>query len=136
MYYYVQIMGISVGGNLFINILVFVFQFDLYGNGGIIFDFGIMIMRLEVRVYIVVRDVFCVVIMYLIFVVDFKIFDMCYDFMGMNFISVLIVMFYFQGDVDMRFLFFNYIVLVSNNNIFCFVFVVFMGFFVIGNVQQ
>jgi hypothetical protein len=135
-YYYIQITGISVGGNLLTNIPASAFQLDFRGNGGTIIDSGTTVTRLQSVAYTAFRDAFRDATEHLKFAGEFEIFDTCYDLSGVSSISVPTVTFHFLGDVDMRLPPSNYIVHVDNDK-YCFAFaVVSEGPSVLGNVQQ
>lgn len=135
-YYYVQITGISVGGNLLTTIPASAFQLDLFGNGGTIVDSGTTVTRLQTVAYTAARDAFRDATMHLRFAGKVEIFDTCYDLSGMASIKVPTVTFHFLGDADMRLPPSNYIVPVDNNGTYCFAFVAGAGPSIVGNVQQ
>ncbi|KAG0615471.1 hypothetical protein M758_5G044000 [Ceratodon purpureus] len=136
-YYYLQITGISVGGNLLTTIPPSAFQLDFHGNGGTIIDSGTTVTRLLAMAYSTVRDAFRHATDHLEFVGEWGPFDTCYDLGDQSSIKVPTITFHFLGDADMRLPPSNYLVPVDNDNTYCFAFIASeLGPSIIGNVQQ
>ncbi|KAK7275373.1 hypothetical protein RIF29_16489 [Crotalaria pallida] len=135
-FYYVELLGISVGGAPVRGISASLFRLDQTGNGGVIIDSGTSVTRLTRPAYIALRDAFRVGATRLKRAPDFSLFDTCYDLSGLAEVKVPTVVLHFRG-ADVSFPAANYLIPVDNSGSFCFAFAGTMsGLSIIGNIQQ
>jgi len=134
-FYYLQMTGISVGGDL-LSIPAHVFQLDASGDGGVIIDSGTSVTRLANAAYIAMRDAFRAATRKLTSTTGFSLFDTCYDLVGMTTVNVPTVTLHFQNGADMDLPASNYLIPVDNSNTYCFAFAGTTGPSIIGNIQQ
>ena len=134
-FYYLQMTGISVGGNL-LSIPATSFQLDSLGNGGVIIDSGTSVTRLQTAAYAALRDAFRAGTKQLAATAGFSLFDTCFDLTGMASVDVPTVTLHFQWGADMRLPASNYLLPVDSSNTYCFAFAATTGPSIIGNVQQ
>ncbi len=136
-FYYLQLTGISVGGNLLDSIPTQVFQLDdATGEGGVIIDSGTSVTRLAMPAYIAMRDAFRAGTRRLRPAPGFSLFDTCYNLAGMMSVDVPTVTLHFQNGADIDFPASNYLIPVDNSNTYCFAFAGTTGPSIIGNIQQ
>ncbi|KAI4328917.1 hypothetical protein L6164_021234 [Bauhinia variegata] len=135
-FYYVELLGISVGGAPVRGISPSLFRLDPAGNGGVIIDSGTSVTRLTRRAYIAMRDAFRVRASHLKRASEFSLFDTCFDLSGKTEVKVPTVVLHFRG-ADMSLPATNYLIPVDNSGTFCFAFAGTMsGLSIIGNIQQ
>ncbi|KAG7595501.1 Aspartic peptidase domain superfamily [Arabidopsis suecica] len=135
-FYYVELLGISVGGTRVPGVAASLFKLDQIGNGGVIIDSGTSVTRLIRPAYIAMRDAFRVGAKTLKRAPDFSLFDTCFDLSNMNEVKVPTVVLHFRG-ADVSLPATNYLIPVDTNGKFCFAFAGTMGgLSIIGNIQQ
>ncbi|OIW16770.1 hypothetical protein TanjilG_05504 [Lupinus angustifolius] len=135
-FYYVELLGISVGGTPVRGISASLFRLDQTGNGGVIIDSGTSVTRLTRPAYVALRDAFRVGATRLKRAPEFSLFDSCYDLSGLTEVKVPTVVFHFRG-ADVSLPAANYLIPVDNSGSFCFAFAGTMsGLSIIGNIQQ
>ncbi|XP_044491776.1 aspartyl protease family protein 2 [Mangifera indica] len=135
-FYYVELLGISVGGARVPGIVPSLFKLDETGNGGVIIDSGTSVTRLTQPAYIRLRDAFRVGASGLKRGADFSLFDTCFDLSGMKEVKVPTVVLHFRG-ADMSLPATNYLIPVDSSGTFCFAFAGTMNkLSIIGNIQQ
>lgn len=135
-YYYVGLVGISVGGEL-LAIPETSFEVDSAGNGGIIVDSGTAVTRLQSDVYNVVRDAFVKGTKDLPATNEVSLFDTCYDLSSKTSVEVPTVAFHFGEGKVLVLPAKNYLVPVDSVGTFCFAFAPTMSSLsIIGNIQQ
>ncbi|KAG5141939.1 hypothetical protein JHK82_017634 [Glycine max] len=135
-FYYVELLGISVGGAPVRGISASFFRLDSTGNGGVIIDSGTSVTRLTRPAYVSLRDAFRVGASHLKRAPEFSLFDTCYDLSGLSEVKVPTVVLHFRG-ADVSLPAANYLVPVDNSGSFCFAFAGTMsGLSIIGNIQQ
>lgn len=135
-FYYVELLGISVGGTHVPRIAPSLFKMGRDGNGGVIIDSGTSVTRLTRSAYIAMRDAFRVGASNLKRAPDFSLFDTCFDLSGMTSVKVPTVVLHFRG-ADVSLPATNYLIPVDSSGTFCFAFAGTMsGLSIIGNIQQ
>lgn len=135
-FYYVELLGISVGGTRVPGVTASLFKLDQIGNGGVIIDSGTSVTRLIRPAYMAMRDAFRLGARTLKRAPDFSLFDTCFDLSNMNEVKVPTVVLHFRG-ADVSLPATNYLIPVDTNGKFCFAFAGTMGgLSIIGNIQQ
>ncbi|KAL2893258.1 Aspartyl protease family protein 2, partial [Bienertia sinuspersici] len=135
-FYYVQLVGFSVGGTRVAGISDQIFKIDNMGNGGIILDSGTSVTRLNRPAYIALRNAFRAGAHSLKSTSGFSLFDTCYDLSGKTEVRVPTVVMHFKG-ADVALPANNYLIPVDTSGRFCFAFAGTMsGLSIIGNIQQ
>lgn len=135
-FYYVELIGISVGGTRVPGITASLFKLDPAGNGGVIVDSGTSVTRLTRPAYVALRDAFRAGASNLKRGPDFSLFDTCYDLSGKTQVKVPTVLLHFRG-ADVSLPASNYLIPVDSKGTFCFGFAATMsGLSIIGNIQQ
>ncbi|KAM6554923.1 hypothetical protein CsatB_015685 [Cannabis sativa] len=135
-FYYVQLMGMSVGGKA-ISVSPEVFQVDESGDGGVIVDCGTAVTRLRTQIYESLRDEFKKLTPNLRSTNGVALFDTCYDFSSLSTVRVPTVSFLFAGGKSWTLPAKNYLIPVDSSGTFCFAFApTTSSLSIIGNVQQ
>ncbi|KAA0048886.1 hypothetical protein IC582_012172 [Cucumis melo] len=135
-FYYVELLGISVGGTPVSGISSSHFKLDRTGNGGVIIDCGTSVTRLNKPAYIALRDAFRAGASSLKSAPEFSLFDTCYDLSGKTTVKVPTVVLHFRG-ADVSLPASNYLIPVDGSGRFCFAFAgTTSGLSIIGNIQQ
>lgn len=135
-FYYLQLLGISVGGSRVPGVSESQFKLDATGNGGVIIDSGTSVTRLTQSAYVALRDAFRLGATRLKRAPSYSLFDTCFDLSGMTTVKVPTVVFHFTGG-EVSLPASNYLIPVNNQGRFCFAFAGTMGSLsIIGNIQQ
>ncbi|XP_065860194.1 aspartyl protease family protein 2 [Euphorbia lathyris] len=135
-FYYVEVLGISVGGTRVPGITASLFKLDQTGNGGVIIDSGTSVTRLTRPAYVALRDAFQAGASNLKKAPEFSLFDTCFDLSGKTEVKVPTVVLHFRG-ADVSLPASNYLIPVDSDGTFCFAFAGTMsGLSIIGNIQQ
>ncbi|KAJ8444703.1 hypothetical protein Cgig2_030377 [Carnegiea gigantea] len=135
-FYYVELVGISVGGTRVPGITGELFKIDRTGNGGVIVDSGTSVTRLTRPAYVALRDAFRVGAAGLKSAPGFSLFDTCFDLSGKTEVRVPTVVMHFNGG-DVSLPASNYMIPVDTSGRFCFAFAgTTSGLSIIGNIQQ
>ncbi|XVF22369.1 hypothetical protein REPUB_Repub12eG0166600 [Reevesia pubescens] len=135
-FYFLELLGISVGGTRVPRIRPSMFKMDQDGNGGVIIDSGTSVTRLTRPAYIAMRDAFRVGASNLKRAPDFSLFDTCFDLSGKTSVKVPTVVLHFRG-ADVSLPATNYLIPVDSSGTFCFAFAGTMSALsIIGNIQQ
>ncbi|KAF3772625.1 ASPARTIC PROTEASE IN GUARD CELL 1 protein [Nymphaea thermarum] len=136
-FYYVQLVGISVGGAR-VNVAASEFQISANGNGGVIVDSGTSVTRLVQPAYVAMRDAFRAGTTQLNrTTAGFSLFDTCYDLSGKDVVKVPTIVFHFGRGSDLSLPASNYLIPVNTAGLFCFAFAgTSSGLTIIGNIQQ
>lgn len=135
-FYYVNLTGISVSGNM-LDIPASTFKLNTDGDGGVIVDSGTSITRFETKAYNVFRDAFANATKRLRSVNGVALFDTCYDFSKMESVQVPTVSFHFSNGEKLSLPAKNYLIPVDSSGTFCFAFAATSSSLsIIGNVQQ
>lgn len=135
-FYYVELLGISVGGRPVSGISPLHFKLDSTGNGGVIIDCGTSVTRLNRPAYIALRDAFRAGASSLKSAAEFSLFDTCYDLSGKTTVKVPTVVLHFRN-ADVSLPASNYLIPVDGSGRFCFAFAgTTSGLSIIGNIQQ
>ncbi|GAB2224110.1 hypothetical protein Droror1_Dr00004857 [Drosera rotundifolia] len=135
-FYYVGLVGLSVGGARVPGVNGELFKIDGAGNGGVIVDSGTSVTRLAQPAYTALRDAFRTGASELKRAEDFSLFDTCYDLSGKTQVKVPTVVMHFQG-ADVSLPANNYMIPVDTSGRFCFAFAgSSSGLSIIGNIQQ
>ncbi|GMH17308.1 hypothetical protein Nepgr_019149 [Nepenthes gracilis] len=135
-FYYVSLVGISVGGTRVPGITGELFKIDGSGNGGVIVDSGTSVTRLTQPAYTALRDAFQAGASQLKSAEGFSLFDTCYDLSGISEVRVPTVVMHFNG-ADVSLPANNYMIPVDTSGRFCFAFAGTMSeLSIIGNIQQ
>ncbi|XP_056846235.1 aspartyl protease family protein 2 [Raphanus sativus] len=129
-FYYLQLLGISVGGSRVRGVSESQFKLDPSGDGGVIIDSGTSVTRLTQRAYVAFRDAFILGATRLKRAPSYALFDTCFDLSGMTTVKVPTVVFHFSGG-DVSLPASNYLIPVNTQGRFCFAFAGTMGSFVI-----
>lgn len=133
-FYYVQLTGISVGGQM---VSVPAAAGDGSGSGGIIVDSGTAITRLQSQLYNSVRDEFKRMTQNLRSADNYALFDTCYDLSNLQSVRVPTVAFHFGENKVWSLPAKNYLIAVDSAGKFCFAFApTSSSLSIIGNVQQ
>ncbi|KAK9910179.1 hypothetical protein M0R45_034151 [Rubus argutus] len=135
-FYYIELLGISVGGTRVPGITASLFKLDPAGNGGVIIDSGTSVTRLTRSAYSALRDSFRAGTTRLKRAPEFSLFDTCFDFSGKAEVKVPTLVLHFRG-ADVSLPATNYLIPVDSSGTFCFAFAGTMGgLSIIGNIQQ
>ncbi|CAN7012954.1 unnamed protein product [Brassica oleracea var. botrytis] len=135
-FYYLQLLGISVGGSRVRGVSESQFKLDATGNGGVIIDSGTSVTRLTQSAYVALRDAFRLGAKRLKRAPSYSLFDTCFDLSGMSTVKVPTVVFHFGGG-EVSLPASNYLIPVNTQGRFCFAFAGTMGSLsIIGNIQQ
>ncbi|XP_054779904.1 aspartyl protease family protein 2-like [Prosopis cineraria] len=135
-FYYVELLGISVGGAPVPGASASLFRLDPAGKGGVIIDSGTSVTRLAQPAYIALRDAFRIGASHLKPAPEFSLFDTCYDLSGKTEVKVPTVVLHFRG-ADVSLPATNYLIPVDTSGTFCFAFAGTVGSLsIIGNIQQ
>ncbi|KAK7364063.1 hypothetical protein VNO80_12415 [Phaseolus coccineus] len=135
-FYYVELTGLSVGGNI-VSIPPETFAVDQSGGGGVIVDSGTAITRLRTQAYNSVRDAFKRMTQNLRPAEGVALFDTCYDLSSLQSVRVPTVSFHFAGDKTWALPAKNYLIPVDSAGTYCFAFApTASSLSIIGNVQQ
>lgn len=135
-FYYIELLGISVGGIRVPGITASLFKLDNSGNGGVIIDSGTSVTRLTRPAYIALRDAFRAGASSLKRGPEFSLFDTCFDLSGKTEVKVPTVVLHFRG-ADVSLPATNYLIPVDTDGSFCFAFAgTLSGLSIIGNIQQ
>uniref|UniRef100_A0A1J3G9R3 Protein ASPARTIC PROTEASE IN GUARD CELL 1 n=1 Tax=Noccaea caerulescens TaxID=107243 RepID=A0A1J3G9R3_NOCCA len=135
-FYYLQLLGISVGGSRLRGVSESQFKLDAAGNGGVIIDSGTSVTRLTQSAYVALRDAFRLGATRLKRAPSYSLFDTCFDLSGMTTVKVPTVVFHFGGG-EVSLPASNYLIPVNTEGRFCFAFAGTMGSLsIIGNIQQ
>lgn len=135
-FYYLDLVGISVGGARVRGISAALFRLDNAGNGGVIIDSGTSVTRLTRPAYVAMRDAFRAGARALKRAPDFSLFDTCFDLSGKTEVKVPTVVMHFRG-ADVSLPAANYLIPVDSDGTFCFAFAGTMGgLSILGNIQQ
>ncbi|XP_048421673.1 aspartyl protease family protein 2-like [Pyrus x bretschneideri] len=135
-FYYVELIGISVGGTRVPGITASLFNLDPAGNGGVILDSGTSVTRLTRSAYNALRDAFRAGTSGLKRGPEFSLFDTCFDLSGKTEVKVPTVVLHFRN-ADVPLPATNYLIPVDSSGSFCFAFAGTMGgLSIIGNIQQ
>ncbi|XP_020227134.1 aspartyl protease family protein 2-like [Cajanus cajan] len=135
-FYYLELLGMSVGGAPVRGISGSLFRVGSSGDGGVIIDSGTSVTRLTRPAYVALRDAFRVRASHLKRAAEFALFDTCFDLSGLSEVKVPTVVFHFRG-ADVSLPATNYLIPVDNSGTFCFAFAGTMsGLSIIGNIQQ
>ncbi|GMN68659.1 hypothetical protein TIFTF001_037713 [Ficus carica] len=135
-FYYLELLGISVGGARVRGINAALFKLDSAGNGGVIIDSGTSVTRLTRPAYEALRDTFRAGAAGLKRAPEFSLFDTCFDLSGKTEVKVPTVVLHFRG-ADVSLPASNYLIPVDSSGTFCFAFAGTMsGLSIIGNIQQ
>nr|KJB09627.1 hypothetical protein B456_001G154400 [Gossypium raimondii] len=135
-FYYIELLGISVGGTRVPKISPSLFKMDQDGNGGVIIDSGTSVTRLTQPAYTATRDAFRLGATHLKRAPDFSLFDTCFDLSGQTSVKVPTLVLHFRG-ADLSLPATNYLIPVDSSGTFCFAFAGTMnGLSIIGNIQQ
>lgn len=135
-FYYLSIVGISVGGRP-ISVPQSAFAVDASGDGGVIIDSGTAVTRLQTQAYNSLRDSFVKLSQNLPKSSAFALFDTCFDLSSMTSVKVPTVSFRFAGDKTVSLHPHNYLIPVDSAGKYCFAFAPTSGSLsIIGNIQQ
>ncbi|KAM1053360.1 hypothetical protein ACFX15_000799 [Malus domestica] len=135
-FYYVELIGMSVGGTRVPGITASLFKLDRAGNGGVILDSGTSVTRLTRSAYNALRDAFRAGTSGLKRGPQFSLFDTCFDLSGKTEVKVPTVVLHFRN-ADVSLPAANYLIPVDSSGSFCFAFAGTMGgLSIIGNIQQ
>jgi len=135
-FYYLELLGISVGGLRVPGISASLFKLDPSGNGGVIIDSGTSVTRLTRPAYIALRDAFRAGASNLKRGPEFSLFDTCFDLSGKTEVKVPTVVLHFRG-ADLSLPATNYLIPVDTDGSFCFAFAgTLSGLSILGNIQQ
>ncbi|KVH97577.1 protein ASPARTIC PROTEASE IN GUARD CELL 1 [Cynara cardunculus var. scolymus] len=135
-FYYVELTGLSVAGNL-LHIPETAFKLTSDGGGGVIVDSGTAVTRLGRAAYNALRDSFVNETKGLPAATGVALFDTCYDFSKKKSVQVPTVSFHFSNGKKLDLPAKNYMIAVDSSGTFCFGFApTSSGMSIIGNVQQ
>ncbi|TVU34420.1 hypothetical protein EJB05_16252, partial [Eragrostis curvula] len=138
-FYYVQLVGVSVGGARVPGVLESDLRLDpTTGRGGVIVDSGTSVTRLARPAYAALRDAFRGSAAGLrLSPGGFSLFDTCYDLAGQKVVKVPTVSMHFAGGGQAALPPENYLIPVDTKGTFCFAFAgTDGGVSIIGNIQQ
>ncbi|PNX94179.1 protein ASPARTIC PROTEASE IN GUARD CELL 1-like [Trifolium pratense] len=96
-FYYVELLGISVGGLPVRGISASLFRFDKTGDGGVIIDSGTSVTRLTRLAYVPLRNAFRIGTRHLKQGPVDELFDTCYDLAGIKELKIPTVVLHFRG---------------------------------------
>lgn len=135
-FYYLEMLGISVGGRRVRGVTPSLFKLDAAGNGGVIIDSGTSVTRLTRPAYLAFRNAFRAGAPNLKRAPEFSLFDTCFDLSGKTEVKVPTVVLHFRG-ADVSLPATNYLIPVDSSGTFCFAFAATLsGLSIIGNIQQ
>ncbi|KAH7289602.1 hypothetical protein KP509_30G011200 [Ceratopteris richardii] len=136
-YYYVSLVGISVGGSM-LSIPPQAFRMDGNGGGGVIVDSGTSVTRLAEVAYGPLRSAFREATPDLPFAGGFSLFDTCYNLSGQANVRVPLVSLHFEGGAEMALPTSNYVIPVDTEGTYCLAFASaeIGAVSIIGNIQQ
>ncbi|KAL3631319.1 hypothetical protein CASFOL_024303 [Castilleja foliolosa] len=135
-FYYVDLKGISVSGDL-LSIPPVTFQLGDNGDGGVIVDSGTAVTRLQTAAYNTLRDAFRKGARDLPLTDGVALFDTCYDLASRKSVEVPTVSFHFSNGKELGLSAKNYMIPVDSSGTFCFAFApTESSLGIIGNVQQ
>lgn len=135
-FYYVSLVGISVGSSM-LTIPSAAFKLDTGGNGGVIVDSGTSVTRLVEVAYGPLRSAFRAATRSLPFSGGFSLFDTCYDLSGRTRVQVPLLSLHFEGGAEMVLPATNYLIPVDGQGTYCLAFASTSGeLSIIGNIQQ
>ncbi|XP_047315654.1 aspartyl protease family protein 2-like [Impatiens glandulifera] len=136
-FYYLGLVGLSVGGTRVPGVSPSIFEVDsATGNGGVIIDSGTSVTRLTNAAYTAFRDSFRAGAYDLKRAPNFSLFDTCFDLSGKKEVKVPTVVLHFAG-ADVSLPASNYLIPVDTSGTFCFAFAgTNSGLSIIGNIQQ
>lgn len=135
-FYYLDLVGVSVGGTRVRGISSALFKLDAAGNGGVIIDSGTSVTRLTRPAYEALRDAFRSGAVGLKRAPGFSLFDTCFDLSGMKEVKVPTVVMHYRG-ADVSLPASNYLIPINSNGVFCFAVAgTNGGLSIIGNIQQ
>lgn len=136
-FYYVDLSGISVSGEL-LPISPSTFKLDEEsGNGGVIIDSGTAVTRLQTEAYTAMRDAFKKGTAHLPAADGVALFDTCYNLSSRKSVEVPTVSFHFSNGKELSLPAKNYMIPVDSSGTFCFAFApTASALGIIGNVQQ
>lgn len=135
-FYYVDLNGLSVAGNM-ISISPEAFKVSETGDGGVIVDSGTAVTRLQTDVYNTLRDEFVKGTRHLPSTKGLALFDTCYNLKSMKSVEVPTVSFHFSNGKELPLPAKNYLIPVDSSGTFCFAFApTSSSLSIIGNVQQ
>ncbi|EPS61272.1 hypothetical protein M569_13524, partial [Genlisea aurea] len=135
-YYYVDLSGISVGGQS-LPIPPETFALTDSGTGGVIIDSGTAVTRLQSDAYSSMRDAFKKGTADLPPANAVSLFDTCYDLSSRKSVEVPTVSFHFSNGKEVKLPAKNYMIPVDSSGTFCFAFApTSSSLGIIGNVQQ
>lgn len=139
-FYYVQLVGISVGGARVPGVAESDLRLDpSTGRGGVIVDSGTSVTRLARASYSALRDAFRAAAAggLRLSPGGFSLFDTCYDLGGRRVVKVPTVSMHFAGGAEAALPPENYLIPVDSRGTFCFAFAgTDGGVSIIGNIQQ
>ncbi|KAF5203948.1 Aspartyl protease family protein [Thalictrum thalictroides] len=136
-FYYLDLVGVSVGGTRVPGISSTLFRLDAAGNGGVIIDSGTSVTRLTRPAYEALRDAFRSGAAELKRAPGFSLFDTCFDLSGKTEVKVPTVVMHFGRGADVSLPASNYLIPINSNGVFCFAFAgTTSGLSIIGNIQQ
>jgi aspartyl protease family protein len=138
-FYYVELIGISIGGARVAGLALSDLRLNRQtGRGGVIVDSGTSVTRLSRSVYVAVRDAFRAGTAGLKQTAGgFSLFDTCYDLSGRSAVKVPTLAMHFAGGADVALPPENYLIPVDTKGTFCFAFAgTDSGVSIIGNIQQ
>ncbi|XP_008799615.2 aspartyl protease family protein 2-like [Phoenix dactylifera] len=138
-FYYVELMGISVGGSRVAGVSAAVLRLDpATGKGGVIVDSGTSVTRLARQAYAAMRDAFKAAAAELREAPGgFSLFDTCYNLAGRTQVKVPTVVMHLGGGAAVSLPAENYLIPVDTKGTFCFAFAgTDSGVSIIGNIQQ
>ncbi|XP_052187695.1 protein ASPARTIC PROTEASE IN GUARD CELL 1 [Diospyros lotus] len=134
-FYYLQLTGISVGGQPLS--IPPTFQLDDNGEGGVIIDSGTAVTRLQTETYNSLRDAFVRGTKHLPSTSGAALFDTCYNLSSMKKVEVPTVSFHFSNGKTWSLPAKNYLIPVDSAGTFCLAFAPSSSSLsIIGNVQQ
>ncbi|KAK2971550.1 hypothetical protein RJ640_017919 [Escallonia rubra] len=135
-FYYVDLTGLSVAGNL-LSIPPSSFRLDDNGEGGVIVDSGTAVTRLRTEAYNSLRDAFVQGTKNLPSTNGVALFDTCYDLSSKKSVEVPTVSFHFSNGKELPLPAKNYLIPVDSAGTYCFAFApTSSSLSIIGNVQQ
>ncbi|KAG6429861.1 hypothetical protein SASPL_107916 [Salvia splendens] len=136
-FYYVDLSGISVSGEM-LPISPSTFKLnEESGNGGVIVDSGTAVTRLQTEAYDAMRDAFKKGTGQLPAAEGVALFDTCYDLSSKKSVEVPTVSFHFSNGKELALPAKNYMIPVDSSGTFCFAFApTSSALGIIGNVQQ
>ncbi|KAJ3671087.1 hypothetical protein LUZ60_008513 [Juncus effusus] len=139
-FYYVEMVGISVGGTRVSGVDLSDLKLDpISGKGGVIIDSGTSVTRFAGPVYAALRDAFKAGVNDGLKLAQggFSLFDTCYDLTGRKVVKVPTLALHFKGGGTVELPAENYLIPVNTAGTFCFAFAgTESGVSIIGNIQQ